>query len=324
MPKEALDEEDRSLLAPSELAALEDDDDADNDPPDGEDDQDDDAADDDSADDADDDATDKAGKKANDKGGKADDDAGAGDKKKTDEPAPGKKDEGAGDDDDAVVQPDTRLPQYQINPDELKKAKEVVDGIEARFDDLAKRFHDGDIDEAAYAKENRALQREERAAQKIVDRAEIYEEVNRTNANETWEAAQDSFFARPENKILEDELVMPMMQVALNQVRAKPDAEGKPYSWHLSQAAKIVKAKIGYVEAPPITRKNTPAQDELNKRQQRRQDPPQTLAHKPAADDNAAEYTGKFAHLSGLTGMELEEAVAGLSEADQKEWAEKA
>ncbi len=320
-----IDDEDRALLAPEELAALQGDEDDDD--PDAGDEDDPDAGEGGEGGDGDEDEDDEGDDDADGGGDPAGDKAKppAGDDK---DKKPAAKTDAAGEgDEDDTDEPDPRMPQYKIDEEALKAARATVDGIDAKYEALAKQFSDGDIDETEYHKQNRSLAKEEREAQKLIDRAEIYEEVSRANRDESWDAAQDRYFSRPENAVLLDELVFPSMQVALNKVRATPEAEGKTYSWLLKKAGQMVKEKIGYVETPDLKGggkdKQTPAQQEIQRRKAKRDDMPPTLAHKPAADGNANEYTGKFAHLSGLAGMDLEDAVASMSEADQREWAEK-
>jgi hypothetical protein len=324
-------DEEKSMLSEEELAALQDeDDDADDDIDEDEDDADDEDADDEEEGD-DEEEDDSAGDDEADKDGDKDKDKGKSDDKDKDKDKgkDGKKTDDDADDDDGD-EPDARMPQYKIDEAKVTAAKTTLQGLEQKFTDLRKKFKDGDVDEDEYDQQVRALNSEERNAQKVIDRAELLTELNQTNKEETWEAAQDRFFGRKENKIFEDDLVFPMLQTAVNKVRATPAAEGKPYSWVLKQASDMVKQKIGHVDTATLDKrdgkkgKETAAGKELEKRRKAKsgEDIP-SLHNKPAADANTDEYTGKFARLSGLKGMELEEAVASMSEADQMEWAEK-
>lgn len=337
-------DDDLEGLGPDELAALNG----------GEDDQ----GDDDLDDDHDDDAADtgknksKAGDDADDKDEPDDktpdgkskdkpadkDDKSKGDKKPDDKKAgkDGDEDEDGEEDDaddDTYTPPAPKAPRYQVDDAAATKAKADLKTIESEFDALGEKFGNGDVDEVEYHKQMRALNKREREAERVLEKAETYAELNQANHGNDLQSAQNRFFANKENALFNDDVLFPVLQAALDKVGRDPKykaaVENEDFDTLLTEAGRLAREKIGAPAIKPAGKadKNTKAADEINKRRAARDKAgdviDKTLAGKTQAAGDAEEYTGKFAHLSGKEGLDLEAALSVLSEEDQREWAER-
>ncbi|MDP2346722.1 MAG: hypothetical protein Q8N34_03240 [Gammaproteobacteria bacterium] len=250
--------------------------------------------------------------------------------KDKEKPAP--KD-GAADEDVDDAEPDLDLgvksAKYSIDEQAVAAAKKVLDDIDGEFEALGEKFDKGDIDEKTFATESRALQRKERDASRVVDRAEIYKDLNVSNETNDLKGAQERFFRKPENKFFDDELTFPALQAALNIVSQDPKFSGASYDAMLAEAGKRAMKKFGHPAADDKADK-TPgkksAKDKLNDRREAKDKVQgvidKTLSDKTGAGKDDGKYAGKFDHLESLEGMELEQALASMSEDDQRRWAE--
>lgn len=195
----------------------------------------------------------------------------------------------------------------------------TVDGaladIEKKIQDLDSAFDEGEIESADYRAQMRDLERQR-------TKVEVAQDFNRQSAEMSWEQAQDAFYAANGGKNVmfrDDPILRGALDVGLRQLYADPDAAGKSMGWYLENAAaKVLErfptaAATGDVAVKPTT-KNT-GRGALK-------DIPKTLGGAPAAEENRTGGGGAFSHLENLDGMDLELAVAAMTDKERDRWLE--
>ena len=228
---------------------------------------------------------------------------------------------------------------HNIDTEQVKKAQTVLKGIDAKYDAIEKQLADGDIDDREARKQTRELDKTRRGAERIVDRAELLQEINAGNTSGTFEQAQNRFFAKPENKFyLADndagDRNFKKLQAQLTGVTQDPDFQNASYDQIIAEADKRFRQNTGYTGSPTdsktkknTAKKKTAAKKEISKRRAKKKGV-QTKLKKSLADKTSASTSdnkdkpGKFAHLDELEGMDLETELSKLSPADQRRWLE--
>lgn len=127
------------------------------------------------------------------------------------------------------------------------------------------------------------------------------------HAAHAWEAAQIAFFGANE-AYRTDPLRYAALDAAVKAVASEPETDGKDLGWILNEAKDRVEKAFG--GAPHTPSNSPPARRDVPP------DIPPTLGGLPAAGANSTSKDG-FAHLESLTGLELEMALARMSDAEQ-------
>jgi len=203
---------------------------------------------------------------------------------------------------DEVVEPksDAFIPQLS---EEGISEEEYNEQIE----ELAKAYEEGDITLAEYTRKTGEL-----AALKAT--AEMNRINNERLAEQRWEADKAAFFElNPAFKEENDPDLYDALDAKLRRMAAAGELDG------MTGAQALVAAAQKVVESRSALLSQTPKPAPENKRPRPKKpdvEAPQTLADVPAAQENEATKS-KFAYLDELTGEELEEAVAKMSEADR-------
>jgi len=286
MSIEGLSAEDLAMLTDEERAGLLDDEDED-------DDQD--------VDDADDDDTGADGK-ADDKGDENDADV------DDSQDADADKD---GEGEDKLDDPIKPTPLFKAElPADIEAKRTALDTQE---DDLVKKFDEGDITFAEYNKELRSLNRERADLDRAELKAELAQEAQQSQVEQTWQTTANTFVAE-HPLISKNETMWNSFDAIVRRVTAETMQKGEqPSRRDLEKAYKQWTEDLGIADAG--TQKSQPKQKKQNV-------VPPNLGKVPAATANDTD-DGKFAHLDRLAESDplaFEAALAKMSDAQRDEY----
>lgn len=286
MSIEGLSAEDLAMLTDEERAGLLDDEDED-------DDQD--------VDDADDDDTGADGK-ADDKGDENDADG-------DDSQDAGADKDGEGE--DKLDDPIKPTPLFKAElPADIEAKRTALDTQE---DDLVKKFDEGDITFAEYNKELRSLNRERADLDRAELKAELAQEAQQSQVEQTWQTTANTFVAE-HPLISKNETTWSSFDAIVRRVTAETMQKGEqPSRRDLEKAYKQWTEDLGIADAG--TQKSQPKQKKQNV-------VPPNLGKVPAATANDTD-DGKFAHLDRLAESDplaFEAALAKMSDAQRDEY----
>ena len=286
MSIEGLSAEDLAMLTDEERAGLLDDEDED-------DDQD--------VDDADDDDTGADGK-ADDKGDENDADV-------DDSQDAGADKDGEGE--DKLDDPIKPTPLFKAElPADIEAKRTALDTQE---DDLVKKFDEGDITFAEYNKELRSLNRERADLDRAELKAELAQEAQQSQVEQTWQTTANTFVAE-HPLISKNETMWNSFDAIVRRVTAETMQKGEqPSRRDLEKAYKQWTEDLGIADAG--TQKSQPKQKKQNV-------VPPNLGKVPAATANDTD-DGKFAHLDRLAESDplaFEAALAKMSDAQRDEY----
>lgn len=291
MSIEGLSEEDLAMLTEEERAGLLDDEDE-GEGTDGDDQNDDDAGDDDTG----------ADGNADDKGDDSQDD-GADSNTQSD----GKDVEN----DDKLDDPIKPTPLFKAElPADIEAKRTALDTQE---DDLVKKFDEGDITFAEYNKELRSLNRERADLDRAELKAELAQEAQQSQVEQTWQTTANTFVAE-HPLISKNETTWSSFDTIVRRVTAETMQKGEqPSRRDLEKAYKQWTEDLGISDAG--TQKPQPKQKKQNI-------VPPNLGKVPAATANDTD-DGKFAHLDRLAESDplaFEAALAKMSDAQRDEY----
>lgn len=245
----------------------------------------------------DDDGDDKKGKDGK-------DDAGEGDA------GQGEGDQGdAGDDDTASAKPLPKGWGAELPKDHDMK---VADNETAQNAN-EKAYEDGDISFAEYRKEQRRLDKEAHALQKLADDVELDRKLAHEKVVGQWQGLMDTFIpAHPE--LSKTKTRMNVFDTILQRVTAETIGKGKmPGTADVNKAYKEWCAEFD-VE-PEAASSDGKGKGKAAPAKPKKKAPP-VLGGMPAAQGNDA-ADGRFAQLDRLSGDAFEDALAKLSPADR-------
>lgn len=193
----------------------------------------------------------------------------------------------------------------------VARRKEIETEIEA----LNEEFDQGDLTSKEFREKLGKFQEEQHVIEKTLLKQEVALEVRAEQDKKEWESAQAKFFGKEENKRFADDenLLMALNSQVIKLARGEmAAASGEEI---LAAARANVAKSFGLADAPKPVEKQTgkPARPA-------RPAPTPDIGGLPAAAVERPQ-SGKFAHLDGLRGEALEDAVGRLSKADQDEYA---
>ena len=286
MSIEGLSEEDLAMLTEEERAGLLDDEDEDDDQ---------------GVDDADDDDTGADGK-ADDKG---DENGADGD----DSQDAGADKDGEGE--DKLDDPIKPTPLFKAElPADIEAKRTALDTQE---DDLVKKFDEGDITFAEYNKELRSLNRERADLDRAELKAELAQEAQQSQVEQTWQTTANTFVAE-HPLISKNETTWSSFDAIVRRVTAETMQKGEqPSRRDLERAYKQWTEDLGIADAG--IQKSQPKHKKQNI-------VPPNLGKVPAATANDTD-DGKFAHLDRLAESDplaFEAALAKMSDAQRDEY----
>ena len=201
----------------------------------------------------------------------------------------------AEDKEQATDEKDPFVPKYKL--DEVEQ--EAAENLEKALAELDAKFEEGELSATDYRK---ALAEINNPV--LIEQAKraAMEEITRQNTEQLWQRQQDEFFGLyPDYR--ESAIKFAGMQAALSDLYSEEANAGKSGTWFLREAKTAVDREMGIT--PQAADAPAPApKPEL----------PKSLASVPKAD---AEGTGdKYSALDQLEGLELEKAIARMSESE--------
>lgn len=251
--------------------------------------------------------------------------------------------EGAGDEDEAPTS-DRFVPLMEVKPVEDYEAK--LADIDRRRAEIRQKREDGDIEFAEAEKQLDALSDERSDLKLAQQRAIDAAAYNEQTGDQEWKFEVRSFLR--DHREYQDEVMWGALDSTVkalaNQVQLDPESgepvlrdgqpilvnEDKDAHWFLAEAHKRVSLRLksaaaapqqgadGAAGKKPAAGEEDPKAKAVGARRRQAADRPTTVAGLPEAEDSGETGAGRFAHLDNLKGMELENAVAALSPAEQQ------
>lgn len=202
--------------------------------------------------------------------------------------------------------------------------------IETSRAELKKKFEDGELDTVEYMDQRDVLSKEESDLVWQSRKEEMRQESARDADTRDWDIASREFSAANPDYFKSPGLTA-ALQTHTNAVFADPRYAQASHSARLAEAKRRTDEDLGLNKEPAPKADNTPTDAEKKAAEEKKKaamagrgkaadnvDP--TLSDVPAADKTTAGSADKFAHLDDMEGVELERAIAGMSEAEQDAW----
>lgn len=189
--------------------------------------------------------------------------------------------------------------------------------------ELVTKFKEGELAFEEFLVKDREIQKEEAKLRNDESDAVTMERLNEQNASRTWFSNVKAFIAevkRVEGINYDSVALNAALDSTVKALATDPANAEKPQAWFLREAHRLVKADLGLPprSAPkpadpapkPVQKGRAPDLNEV----------PPTLRKVPAAAPNDPKGEDEFAHLDQLEGLELEEALAKLTPAEQNRY----
>lgn len=175
--------------------------------------------------------------------------------------------------------------------------------------EIAAGYEAGDFDLEEYQTRQRKLTEMEWSLREANLKASLAAEQQQQSLAQRWQWEQDRFFsAEPNRAYKEDPIVGAAFSTAVQALAANAAHDAKPMSWFLEEADRITRAKFRVgPETPP---------DNVRQIRGKRPAAPPTLAGIPSAAIPESGDPDEFSRLDRLGGMELERALAKMSDAE--------
>jgi hypothetical protein len=233
-------------------------------------------------------------------------------------------------------EPEFVLPRYTAPA--VEKYDEKVMALDTRQTEAEAKFKAGDLELDGLLAEQRKIEGERRALNEAKLKHDISVEQSTQADVQSWQFEIGRFMHRVKQTDSVDYKANRTLNAAFDQAvkdlgNAK-DKDGKfinaekPGRWFLREAHKQVMKDIGREKPAAVDDADeTPEQKAAKAKAAaaaRKTDPkklPKTLARVPAADADDAGGDPEFSALEGLEGLELEDAVARMTPAQQDKWA---
>ena len=191
-----------------------------------------------------------------------------------------------------------------------------IAALNAQKAEAFKQLMDGELSPEEYSAKDSEISGQIRAIEREVTTANVATKLTLENAQRSYfekvnrllDAAKDEGIDYRGNKVLHHAL-----DATVKELAADPENADKPESWFLQTAHKAVKDSFGLGKERQDPAKKTGRAPDLSGL-------PPSLRNVPAAAES--DDGGEFAHLNGLKGMKLEQAVAKMSPEQQQRWAE--
>ena len=217
-----------------------------------------------------------------------------------------------------VDERDVFVPKYEVAAPE--NAQSRIEEIANELNQLGVDFDEGEIDPREYHEKLTSLMTERSAIENQLAQAELTQKINQQAAAQAWEDTQERFFSRPENSIYkEDPDYYDALSNIVKRVAVDPDFLGRSDAAILNEADRRFRDKF-----MPGAGGDSGAGESTNRPQTRglpqHPDMPKTLSD--VQSEQASGPTSEFAHLDKLTGIEYEEALAAMSDADRERYLE--
>ena len=198
----------------------------------------------------------------------------------------------------------TRVEMFRADvPEDIETQRTALD---ARWDELAQKFDDGDITFAEYNKGIRGLNDERAKLDRAELKAELAQEANQSRSQEDWANLCEDFVSA--NPIIgKNETMWNAFDAKLRQVTAATmNAGGQIGQRDLDKAFKLMQEDLGITAPAP-----TPGENKGKPGKKTPVDVPPTLGKVPASQQNDTD-DGKYAHLDRLAETDPEKYEAAL------------
>ena len=221
--------------------------------------------------------------------------------------------------------PQPRAPTYEAPlPEDYQQR---VDALKSETDSLAQKFRNGDIDFEEFQIESAKLTEQREDLLLLRAKAEISQDMSGQTAATTWQNQIIGFFEATKSAGGIDYMTDAAKQADLDQfvkVLASNDANNdKDGPWFLAEAHKRVMALHGLTGQPqpnPAPAPGAKPNAQPAPRKPEKGEIPQTLAHVPGGT-GPGDVSSEFAELDGLEGLELETALARMSDEQRARYA---
>lgn len=234
-----------------------------------------------------------------------------------------------GDDQPAAAQqfdaPELNIPV----PPDLAPVEAEFNTLNQKYADLDRRYEDGEISEAEWRRESGTLARQIGAKEAQLEHVRGLNAEYDTKIGELWTKASHDFMAAYPQIVAPEHL-----EAFQDTLRRMTDPKNSIIS-HLPFAKQLEKVAHEYANtvvgnpdlAKPATKPHpnpaprTPEKGSKPRRNApaRTEQPPVTLGGMPNSDANAPSMS-RFSYLDGLSGSQLESAIAKMSADDQAAW----
>lgn len=214
------------------------------------------------------------------------------------------------------------VPQYSAEVPE--DAADQIKALKAEERAAFKQLMDGEIDSDAYQSIRDRVETDTDDLKTKALTASIFNQANaqaaEQNARAEWNRSEAQAFKDFKAEGL-DYKGKPALLAAYNThlkaLGADPKNENRDAPWFLAEAHRITKADLGFVTTPPATNTNKPAPNARNGVDL--SELPPTLRSVPVAATGSVN-ADEFAHMRNLDGIELERAHARLSNDQRDRW----
>lgn len=208
---------------------------------------------------------------------------------------------------------DTFTHHYQAPP--VEGYEEKAAAFVAQKADLRRQMNEGGIDLDQYETAKDELVAQEMALREQKLKADISAEQSEQTSKARWQWDQEQFFGAKENSIYQDKYLLAAFDAAVRDLGGDTANADQKGAWFLREADKLVRSRFNVAAniAAPQQRHPDGRKPDLSV-------VPKTLAHLPAADIPQTGDVDEFAHIDRLQGLELEKAVARLSESERERY----
>lgn len=218
--------------------------------------------------------------------------------------------EGEGEDEPVAAEREPYVPHYKSEAPE--NAADLLAQISQEHKALRQKFSDGDIDLDEYEAQREQLDDQRLEIKGALLEARIAQKHTTQALQSYWETERTAFVERADNALYKSSAGKAAFNEAVQRLARIPENANQPASYFLREADKIVREELGIVRAEKkvVRKTGERAREALAKA-------PPDLGRAPSADLPETGDGGEFAHLEKLGGMELERALAKLSDEQQ-------
>lgn len=207
-----------------------------------------------------------------------------------------------------------RVPDFDVKVGEFDKQRA----------ELVTKFKEGELTLEDFLVKDREIQKEVDALRDAERDAVTLDKLNEQNAQRVWFGNVKTFIAevkRVEGLDYNNATLNAALDNAVKTLAAVPENATKTHAWFLREAHRTVRADLGLARASAPKPEQKPAQKPASQpRAPRLDDVPPSLRRMPEAAPNDPKGEDEFLDLDKLEGLELEEALAKLSDAQARRY----
>jgi hypothetical protein len=199
----------------------------------------------------------------------------------------------------------------ELLPEYAQATDAAYDKADKRLEEIEAKFEEGELSAAERREQTRQVERERDAEIRKLSAASQNAEIE----GQRWQAEQAVFF-RANGTYLKNAMLYNALNAEVVRLAGAPEAAGKSGMEILYAAKAVVDAAVRAITGAATPTTPQPKKDATPSKPRASMPDVKTLADVPAA---AAPEVGqdRFAHLDKLVGLELEAAIARMSEPDK-------